>query len=257
MPKSAYLRVYVPATESDGPVLEHLGSPGTAPVLRSGEFGLSVESSRDDAFVIDDGGIRFVCPRNPRLRMLEGVLAFHNAYSESPVATALVPEGVANRAADELDRIRSRFPGAKSHILTSPFAVPLRWFAAFDQSERRLDEVNGRLTVTFRTALTEALFRLRRAIRVLEEAGFDETIIEQVAELISWLEDFPRDAIVELDYGGVVDLFDDTELVLDESAAEVEGSLDALDRGEFEEASEFYAAAASRWAHAHALTYVN
>ena len=225
-------------------------------MVQSGDFGLFTESARDDAFVIDDGGVRFVCPRHPRLRMLEGVLAFHQTYGDSSVA-ALVPESVASRAADELDRIKSRHPGARSHILTSPFAVPLRWFAAFRQDERRIEEIDGQLTIRFRTGLAEALHRLRGAVEVLEEAGFDDTIVEQVSEVIAWLEDFPRDALVELDYGDLVDLFDATDLVLDESAADIAASLEALAMGDYDEAGERYASAASRWAHAHSLSYVN
>ena len=77
MAKAAYLRVYVPVSGSDGPVLEHIAERTAAlRVLRQGEFGLSTESTRDDAFVIDEAGNRYICPRNPRLRMLEGLMAF-------------------------------------------------------------------------------------------------------------------------------------------------------------------------------------
>jgi len=254
---AAYLRVYVPASRTDGPVLPHVEDrSGSARVLRAGEYGLSAESARDDAFVIDRDGTRYVCPRNPRLRMLEGLLAFRHAYGES-VASALVPEEVADRAADELDRIHDRFPGVKSHILTSPFAIPLRWFSVFRQSERIIDETDGVMTIRYRTELSEGLLRLRRAAQIIEGAGFDETVIEQVGDLVRWLEEFPRDAIVELDYGGVTSLFDDTDLVLDESAADIAASLEALEREDYEAAGEHYGTAAARWAHAHALAYVN
>ncbi len=257
MPIAAYLRVYVPVSGSDGPVLEHVADrSGRASVLRQGEFGLSAESARDDAFVIDEGGRRFVCPRHPRLRMLEGLLAFRGAFGDSSIA-ALVPESVADRAAEELDRIHDRFPGAKSHILTSPFAIPLRWFAVFEQSDRLVTEEHGRMAVRYLTELTTGLQRARRAVQVLEDVGFDEAIIEQVGDVVRWLEDFPRDALVELDYGGVADLFDETDLVLDESAADIGASLDALARGDFDAAGEHYAVAASRWAPAHALAYAN
>lgn len=253
----AYLRVYVPVSGSDGPVLEHVADrSGGINVLRQGEFGLSSESARDDAFVIDDDGHRYVCPRNPRLRMLEGLLAFRSAYAESSVAT-LVPESVADRAAAELDRIHDRFPGAKSYILTSPFAVPLRWFAVFEQDDRLISDDHGRMTVRYRTALATGLQRVRSAVQVLDDAGFDGAIVEQVGDLVRWLDDFPRDALVELDYGDVAGLFDETDLVLDESAADIGASLDALARGDFNAAGEYYAAAASRWAHAHALAYAN
>lgn len=257
MSRAAYLRVYVPISGSDGPVLEHIADrSGGSRVLRQGEFGLLSESGRDDAFVIDQDGYRFVCPRNPRLRVLEGLLAFRSAYAESAVS-ALVPEEVAERAAAELDRIHDRFPGVKSHILTSPFAIPLRWFVLFQQTERLITEENNLMAVRYRTPLAEGLQRVRRAVQVLEEAGFDEAMVEQVSDVVRWLEGFPRDALVELDYGDVAALFDQTELVLDESAADVGASIDALERGDYDAASEHYMAAASRWAPAHALAYVN
>ena len=257
MAKAAYLRVYVPVSGSDGPVLEHVVdlSSGVS-VLRQGEFGLLSESARDDAFVIDEAGHRFVCPRYPRLRMLEGLLAFQSAYSDSSAA-ALVPEAVADRAAAELDRIHDRYPGVKSHILTSPFAIPLRWFVLFEEGDRLITQEHGHIAVRYRTALATGLQRVRRAVQVLEDAGFDEAIVAQVGDVVRWLEDFPHDALVELDYGNVVDLFDETDLVLDESVSDIGSSLDALARGDFDAAGEHYAAAASRWAHAHALAYVN
>lgn len=254
---AAYLRVYVPASRTDGPVLPHVADrTGQAGVLRAGEFGLSTESSRDDAFVVERDGLSYVCPRNPRLRMLEGLLAFRHAYGES-VVSALVPEGVADRAGAELERIHARFPGVKSHILTSPFAIPLRWFAVFDPAERIVDQEGDTVAVRYQTTLSEGLHRLRRAVQVIEDAGFDDAIVEQVGDLVHWLEEFPRDALVELDYGGVVDLFDDTDLVLDESAADIAASLAALEREDFEAAGEHYGVAAARWAHAHALAYAN
>jgi len=257
MPKAAYLRVYVPVSGADGPVLEHVADrSGQTFVLRQGEFGLSAESARDDAFVIDEGGRRFVCPRHPRLRMLEGLLAFRSSFGDSSAA-ALIPESVADRAAAELDRIHDRFPGVRSHILTSPFAIPLRWFSIFEQDDRIVAEEQGRVTIRYRTALTMGLERARRAVQVLEDAGFDDIITEQVGDVVRWLEDFPRDALVELDYGTVTDLFDDMDLVLDESAADSGASLEALARGDLEAAGEHYAVAAARWAPAHALAYAN
>lgn len=255
---AAYLRVYVPAARTDGPILPHVTdrTGRRTRVLRAGEFGLTTESNRDDAFVIDHDGTQYVCPRHPRLRQLEGLLAFRHAYGES-VAGALVPEGVAERAATELDRIHDRFPGVKSHILTSPFAIPLRWFAVFDPAEREVEDLDGAMTVRYRTTMSEGLSRLRRAAHIIEEAGFDETIVEQVGDVIEWLEEFPRDALVELDYGGVAGLFDDTDLVLDESASDIRESLDALEREDFEAAGEHYGNAAARWAPAHALAYAN
>jgi len=249
--------VYLPETRVPEPLV-HVSDGATASgrVMRTGEFGLSEESPRDDAFVLDHAGRRYVCPRFPRLRMLEGLMAFRNAY-QGPTASMLVPQATADRAARELERIQHRIPGARSHILTSPFFVPLRWFSLFDPHERMLVDEADTLTIRYRTPLRDALRRVRRSIGVLEEAGFDEAIVEQVVDLQQWLEPFPRDAVVELDYGGVASLFTRAELAIDESAADIAASLDALENGDYEEAGEHYGFAASRWAHAQSLAYAN
>lgn len=257
MAVAAYLRVYLPAERVEDP-LEHVSVAGAAarPVLTNGVFGVFEESVRDDAFVIEVDGRRFVCPRHPRLRMLEGLLAFRNAY-RGTTATLLVPEATAERAGRELARIHDRFPGVRSHILTSPFFVPLRWFSAFDPAERMLADEAGLVTVRYRTRVREATRRLRRAVEVLDEAGFDDAIVDQVTDVLEWVRPFPADAVLELDYGTVSALFTPADLAIDETGAEVHASLDALAEGDFERAGEHYAAAASRWAHAQSLAYAN
>jgi hypothetical protein len=256
MAKAAYLRVYLPADRIEEPLV-HVAEPDSrGRMLTRGEFGVWDESVRDDAFVLEEEGRRYVCPRYPRLRMLEGLLAFRHAY-RGPTASLLVPEATAARAARELDRIQERFPSARSHILTSPFFVPLRWFAAFDPAERRLIEDDGVLTIRYRSRIRDALRRMRRSVQVLEEAGFDDAIIDQVTDLVRWMEQFPQRSILELDYADVASLFTPAELAIDESAAEVAASLGALEDGDFEAASDHYSAAASRWAHAQSLIYAN
>ena len=253
---AAYLRVYLPADRTPTPSARAEYSTRTNRLIVSGTYGVFEESLRDDAFVIEYEGRRFVCPRHPRLRMLEGVLAFRNAYA-GPAATMLVPEVTAERAARELRRMQSRHPGVRSHILTSAFAVPLRWFAAFDPEERVLSEVDGGTTIRYRTRLRSAVTRLRRTISVLEEAGFDESIVEPVSELLEWVNAFSDDAVLELDYGGVAALFSSADLALDESAADLAASLEALEEEDYDRAGEHYGEAASRWAHAQSLAYAN
>jgi hypothetical protein len=253
---AAYLRIYVPWT--GGPVQRATAAAGGGRrVLVRGEFGVWNEPARNDAFLLEWRGRRYVCPRHPRLRMLEGLLAFHNAYPE-PAGPALVPQMVAERAADELGRIHALSPGARSHILTSPFYVPLRWFAAFDPSERLLErDGSGALGIRYLTRRGAALDRLRRAVEILESAGFDEGIVSETGGVSRWMDPFPEDSVVELDYGGVTALFGEGELATDESAAEVADSLSALETGDLHEAGGRYAAVASRWAHAQSLTYAN
>lgn len=253
---TAYLRVYVP--DDDGVLLPDHVAPRLPQggVIVSGTYGVWEESLREDALRLEFEGRAFVCPRYPRLRMLEGLLAFHNSFPGMG-GSVLVPEEVVSRAAAELEAIHRERPDARSHILTSPWHVPLRWFAAFEPGQRELVQSEDGTTIRYRTRRDSASRRLTRATATLKKAGFDELVIDPVEGLTSWLDDFPGDAVVELDYGSVAELFGDTELALDETAADVAASIDALDAGDFDDASDYYAAAAARWALAQARMYAN
>jgi hypothetical protein len=251
MIKAAYLRVYVPGEAPD----DQLGA-ATEGLREVSEYGLVSESLEDGSFMATWNDREYVCPRYPRLRLLEGLLAFRHAYP-GLTAELLIPEEVAERAADELERLRAEDPGVKSHILTSPWHVPLRWFAAFDPGERLVLERDGASDVLYRTKLGSAGERLSRCLDILQAAGFQDAVIDQVQELANWIGSFDSDAMVELDYGGVADLFSDGALALDETAADIQASLTALEAGDLDEASEHYTRAASRWADAQALTYLN
>ncbi|MCB2223506.1 MAG: hypothetical protein KQH83_04950 [Actinobacteria bacterium] len=254
MAKSAYLRVYMPA-ERVGYFPEHVRTTSRR-VLRHGSFGVWDEEPSDDAFITSYQGRRYVCPRFPRLRMLEGLLAFRNAY-RGATASVLVPRGLAEAAVAELQSIQAA-GAARSHILTSPWHVPLRWFAAFVPAERELVEKDGiGLSIRYRALQGDAVRRVRRAAAVLEGAGLDDHVVDQVGDVLTWLEGFPPDALVELDYDEVAGLFPDGDLVLDESAEDLAACLQALADGDFERAGEAYAAAASRWSHAQSITHAN
>jgi hypothetical protein len=188
--------------------------------------------------------------------MLEGLIAFRNSYP-GPTASLLVPERIAEAAVRELERIRAAGQ-VRSYILTSPWHVPLRWFAAFVPEEREVVDMgsNG-LSIRYRTLHGDALRRLRRVVEVLDDVGFADHIVDQVTDVLTWLEGFPPDALVELDYAEVATLFPEGDLVLDETAAEMAVCVDALEEGDLHRAGEAYAAAAARWAHAQSIAHAN
>jgi hypothetical protein len=249
----AYLRVYVP---HEGPAVEEHLPAAARRVLVRGAYGVWFESLRNDAFVIESEGRRLVCPRHPRLRMLEGLLAFRHAYPPA-VGESLVPETLARRAAAELALLQAKHPGARSHILTSPFHVPLRWFAAFEGREREVLAGPRGPLIRYRTSLPAALRRLERAGRVLEEAGFDEDTYGLLRDLAEWLRPFSDGSLVELDYAAVAGLFSDRELEGDESAADLAASVAAVERGDLQQAAEHYGPVASRWARVQSLSFAN
>jgi hypothetical protein len=75
---------------------------------------------------------------------------------------------------------------------------------------------------------------LVRASAALEEIG-------------RWLEEFHPHSLVELDYGGLVQLLDDDALRADQSVAEVSAAVSALASREFELAAAMYQRLRARW----------
>lgn len=251
---SAYLRVYLPA-DALSPFPEHDAASDDS-VLQSSDIGLWNEPLTEDAFTMEWDDRVFLCPRYPRLRMLEGLLAFHNAYPGT-IGSTLVPEQIVRRAALELESLYAENPSARSYILTSPWHIPLRWFVAFEPDQRELVQAHDHPTIRYRNSQRDAARRLHRAMSVLARAGFDEAVLEPVKSLGEWMADFPSDAVIELDYGSVAQLFSATDLVLDESATHINASIDALEVDDLERAGEFYALAAGRWAAMQARLFAN
>ena len=252
---SSYLRSYVrydgvakDAEYAAAPAPSQAGRP-----VRGNDYFLWTEPTGNDAFSVVWQDATYVCPRYPRLRMLEGVLAFNNAFPDA----GLIPQAELVTANDELSRLRSQSPAARSHILTSPWHVPIRWFAAFLHEEKEVYETASGISVRYRTRMSDAQQRVSRASQIVEGAGFDPSVVGQVEGLESWLRRFPPDAMVELDYGRVAELFPEGDLVLDESAADTAASLLALELGNFEEAGAFYAKIARRWGRVQSLAFSN
>jgi hypothetical protein len=206
---------------------------------------------RDDAFVTEWNGARYVCPRHTRLRMLEGVLAFSRTFPKIPLITE------EEREAFKSELAARRSSDRRSHILASAWHVPLRWFGAFNPAEREIYDRRNGIGIRYRTELGEAIDRVSWAVRVLEGAGFPSPVIDQVRDVERWLAEFPADSMLELDYGTVADHFADADLTFDESAADVRESLEALERGDGETSRSAYGRAARRWASRQALTFAN
>lgn len=265
--RTAYLRVYQPLSafseEERGRWLaqpEHhnqtLWGPSrkwlVASTLPSSEAGVESEG----AFVrrIDDD--IYVCPYRTRLRMLAGLLAFRQSVPEE-VAEAFVPEQVAHSAARELAALSDREPDIRSHILHANWHVPLRWFAAFEGSERILIEDREGLRIRYETSLGTARERLSRALEILEGSGIDEDVSVAVRELYDWIHGFTGEGLVELDYGLVAGMFEDEELVDDASASEVRSCLDALAAGDLVRAGRLFATLSERWSAVRAHEVMN
>jgi hypothetical protein len=69
----------------------------------------------------------------------------------------------------------------------------------------------------------------------------------EIEEVGKWLEEFQPRALVELDYGGLVNLVDDEALHSDQSVAEVSAAVTGLETGELELALAMYQRLRDRW----------
>jgi len=245
MTKSSYLRVYSP--EADGsrdPV------PG---FFRT--YGMLSEAEGDNHWSVDWEGRRLVCPRNLRLRVLESTVAFASAFRG--LGVGLIPEDAARAADRELRVYHSENPSHRSHVLTSAWHVPVRWFTAFTPSEKQVYEASNGPRLRYRASIEDARARVTHAYEVLENIGVFRGPAEELAHLVGWLEPFPEGSMVELDYGEVSELFDPKELVFDESCELVQESVEALASGDMLRAGENYGKVVSRWAPAFSVTFSN
>jgi hypothetical protein len=113
--------------------------------------------------------------------------------------------------------------------------------------------------LVYATAMSQARRRVARclattrrvSVRGLEEAAQVAAALVQIGddleEIGRWLEEFHPHSLVELDYGGLVQLMDDDTLRGDQSVAEVAAACSALSGGELELATAMYQRLRTRW----------
>lgn len=201
-------------------------------------LGFLTPSSPEQAHVKVVDGAFFVCPERTRLRVLAGLLAFHDG-TPFEGSEAFVPDGAARRARRELGRLRRRNPGQLAAIMESPWHVPVRWFVLFDDDERRLLEIDGHHRLSYLTTTRKALRRAEDAVPVLRQSELGP-IGELVLEMHQWLALFDPSSILELDYGGLCAMLTWDEMDDDHSARDIHDALGALSDKEFPRSADLY-----------------
>jgi hypothetical protein len=236
----AYLRIYRPAEEVRLPVAV---GPGDVP--RLGEAVLTTESQRADAWEVEWQGLRWRCPRTPRRRMLESLVAHQQATER--FGWGMIDRAVAEAARRELSRLRTGAPGP-SPVMTSAWHPPLRWFLMFSPD-------NTAEPMILRARVADAVQRLELAVAAMERAGLPPLWVDEQRALVDWLGAADGEGMVELDYRQVAERLDPVDRVLDDTVSEVARSLEALGQGDLEEATRRYTNALARWADAQAVAF--
>jgi hypothetical protein len=233
----------------------------------------------DHAYVRWADGITYVCPWQTRLRSWLA-LGRLRATAGPPLADALAL-GQADRAAEEFSRWEGKEVAPRVYIQSSTWSVPPTWFVPFAPSERWLvlgttgDTQSSRpatasatRTLIYATTMAQARRRAARALGTVRripgtaqaprrpganpDHGAPPTaalvrVSAALEEIGRWLEEFHPHSLVELDYGGLVQLLDDDALRADQSVAEVSAAVSALASREFELAAAMYQRLRARW----------
>ena len=260
MVPAATLKVFEPLTAFEGHervYWERYVAGGTTPpddiVLLSREQGLNgatatLVAEHEHADLLERDGAVFICPHRTKLRLLASVLAFRRSIPNEVVG-AFMPEDEVERAAEGIEELRNDHPAWRNHVLESTWEVPLHWFVAFDDGERKHARTRrGGRTLRYETFIRSARERSTHALEVVRATLPNPAVIAPLAGISRWLEDFDGGGILVLDYAGVGGLMPSEELRKDHTAREIWESIRALSVGDGDRAAAHYMVAAERWA---------
>jgi hypothetical protein len=286
MTYAAYLRIYEPVAAFHEPDRSRWAAYAASPVRPRRRDSLAVEQAEalrraiaaaqivmpdqesEHAYVRRADGVTYICPWQTRLRCL---LSYSRMLT---TAGSALPGVVPGRDDQETLAALARLadeglpgPATRLHILASGWTVPLCWFVPFAATERWLalgpgakrpsspQTASATRALLYTTPMSRARKRVARGLTALRSlpSGFggpawDPVRAEtELAEVGRWLEDFHPYSLVELDYGGLVQLLSDDALSSDQSAAEIAAAIDGAAKGERELALAMYKRAHSRW----------
>jgi hypothetical protein len=287
LPYAAYLRVYEPLSAFPEPDARHwaryaasAGRPRWTGALAAEQAEalrrlISVppvaapESESGDAYVRRADGVTYICPWQTRLRSWLNLARLRATAPQ--LWSAAVAAGAVDAAISGFARSQGYAAALRIHIQVRTWSVPPSWFVPFAPDERWLvlgpagDRGDGgrataapTRTLVYATPMAQARRRVSAALDAFRLGGAPLTaailadngeprVVTELRQIECWLTEFHPDALVELDYGGLVHLLDDKALQADQSVAEVSAVINALTSGELEMASAMYCRVTGRW----------
>jgi hypothetical protein len=180
-----------------------------------------------------------VCPLDVMPRSAAALVGFlttaHPALREAAITVSL--ESVRARAAS----ILSEQTGGAVHAVSTTWTVPLPWFVMFEPANRRLvlatREAKERES-SWRATMADARSRVATAYELTASTFGEQGPAKVLEDTAGWLEHFDENSVVELDYGGLVQLLDDEDLTEDSTCEDVNAIVTALEAGDAEEVAE-------------------
>lgn len=213
-----------------------------------------------EAYVRWADGVAYICPWQTRLRCWLALTRLR-AVGRPVLSAAFTGEQV-NRTIRDFGRWQGQGQPSSLRVFIQActWSVPAAWFVPFAPEERSL--LPATRTLSYSTAMAQARRRVDGALSALEPgrspalAGPWQASM-QITEISRWLAEFHPLSIVELDYGGLVNLLDDDALRADQSVAEVTAAISACRDGQPELAGARYERLHSRWQALEALEAAN
>ena len=270
LPYPSYLRVYEPPHALSQEVQEHLGDgldinttghtlmteQETALSRAVSSSGLVVEPDRvPHSYVLRRSGHSFFCPTDVSLRSWLSLTSLVQNVGTSTAHLWFTEDSLAH-ADEAFLRWRQENPSAVPHIRQTTWGIPRTWFVLVAEDERETYKVNGRISVRYRTPISDARRRLGAANAILQKVIDEADLLEELADLSGWLGSFDADSWVELDYAGIASLLGES-LTTDQSARDIHRALAALRKGDFATAGEAYREFEERWRRVNAFERAN
>lgn len=195
-----------------------------------------------------------VCPLDLRARSAAAMVGF--LATAGPALRDAVLTTSAEQVRQKATRVLADLPNGAVHVVSTTWTVPLPWFALVDPAQRHVilaPRADPRRQLYWRSSHGDALRRVERAHDLAVQTFGENGPTKVLADTARWLENFDAGSAVELDYGGLVQLLSDEELVEDTSAEDVHAILDAIEAADpgpvgerFERLREFWAGLARR-----------
>lgn len=246
-PFVAYLRVYEPLSAfppASRDRLQHLAEKaplGRADVgnheqlmwLKSQDFGLAaLPGERADGSALpvrevmtarSESGDLLICPLDLRARAAAAVVGFLSTAGD-PLREATLG-GASEKLRQKAGAVLGELTGGAVHVVSTTWTVPLPWFVMVLPGERVVADGS----VYWQVPMGTARKRVQRAFELAESTFGESGPTKVLQDTSRWLAHFHEASLVELDYGGLVELMDEDTIEADTSAEDVNAILDAIE----------------------------
>jgi hypothetical protein len=197
-----------------------------------------------EAYVLQADDDLLICPWDLRIRVAEAALTAREGMPPV-IADAFIPPQLAELARSVVEQAPGQVE--RAHEQVSTWGVPLRWFVFVDQQEQEASIGEDSRVLRYRTEISKARRRAHRSLAILRKWMGDAPITDAVEESSRWLEMFHPGSVLELDYGDLVRLLSDEQLLADNSPELVATGLASLASGDTAAATEAYEQLVSKW----------